>query len=47
MDAKTTTPESVTVKYEKTPIDWTGIALFIVLAFGISCAIWLDWLQQE
>ena len=41
MDAKTTTPESVTVKYEKTPIDWTGIALFIVLAFGISWAIWL------
>jgi membrane protease YdiL (CAAX protease family) len=41
MEAQTTTPESVAVKPEKIPIDWIGIVLFILLAFGISWAIWL------
>ena len=41
MDTQTTTSESVVVKSEKAPIHWTGIALFIVLAFGISWVIWL------
>jgi membrane protease YdiL (CAAX protease family) len=41
MDTQTTTPEPVGVKPSKAPLDWTGIALFIVLAFGISWAIWL------
>ncbi len=41
MDAQTTTPEAVAAKSEITPIDWTGIALFIILAFGISWAVWL------
>ena len=41
MDTQTTTPEPVAVQPEKAPIDWTGIALFIVLTFGISWVIWL------
>jgi uncharacterized protein len=41
MDTQATTPESVAVHTEKAPIDWAGIALFIVLTFGISWAIWL------
>lgn len=41
MDTQTTTPEPVAVQPEKAPIDWTGIALFIILAFGISWVIWL------
>ncbi|HYX48423.1 MAG TPA: CPBP family intramembrane glutamic endopeptidase [Ktedonobacteraceae bacterium] len=41
MDADTTTPEAVAVKTDKALLDWTGIALFIVLAFGISWVIWL------
>ncbi|MGZ6364819.1 MAG: CPBP family intramembrane glutamic endopeptidase, partial [Ktedonobacteraceae bacterium] len=40
MDTQTTS-ESVVAKSEKVPIDWTGIALFIVLALGISWVIWL------
>jgi uncharacterized protein len=40
MDTQTTTPESVSVKSGSVPINWTGIALFIILAFGISWAIW-------
>ena len=35
------TSESVVAKSAKAPIDWVGIALFIVLAFGISWVIWL------
>jgi uncharacterized protein len=41
MDTETTNPKSVVMKSETVPIDWTGIALFIVLAFGISWVIWL------
>ena len=41
MDTQTTTPKPVAVKPEKVPIDWSGIALFIVLTFGLSWAIWL------
>jgi CAAX protease family protein len=41
MDAQTTTPEDIAVKPEITTIDWTGIVLFIVLAFGITWTIWL------
>ena len=41
MDTQTTTIEPIAVKPEKTPVDWTGIALFIVLAFGLSWVIWL------
>jgi len=41
MDTQTTTSEPVVAKSEKAPIDWTGIALFILLAFGISWVIWL------
>ena len=41
MDTQTTTSEPVEAKSEKAPIDWTGIALFILLAFGISWVIWL------
>jgi membrane protease YdiL (CAAX protease family) len=41
MDAQTTTPEDIALKPETTPIDWTGIVLFIVLAFGITWTIWL------
>ena len=41
MDTQTTTSEPVVAKSEKAAIDWTGIALFIVLAFGISWVIWL------
>ena len=41
MDIQTTTSEPVVAKSEKAAIDWTGIALFILLAFGISWVIWL------
>ncbi len=41
MDAQTTTPEAIAVKPDTTRIDWTGIALFIVLTFGITWTIWL------
>jgi CAAX protease family protein len=41
MDMQTTTPEPVAEKPAKVPIDWTGIALFIVLTFCISWLIWL------
>jgi len=41
MDTQTTTPEPAAVKLDNTPINWTGIALFIVLAFSISWVIWL------
>ena len=41
MDTHTTTPEHGPVKPQKPAIDWTGITLFIVLAFGISWVIWL------
>jgi len=41
MDTQTTTPVPVAVQPEKAPIDWAGIALFIVLTFGISWVIWL------
>src|SRR2546426_1267613 len=41
MDTQITTPESVTVKSGSVPINWTGIALFIILVFGLSWAIWL------
>src|SRR5947209_1588504 len=41
MDIQTRTSEPMAVKPEKAPIDWVGIALFIVLAFGISWVIWL------
>jgi len=41
MDTQTTTSEPVVAKSEKAPIDWTGIALFVLLAFGISWVIWL------
>ena len=41
MDTQTTTTEPVAVKPEKAPVDWTGIALFIILAFSLSWVIWL------
>lgn len=41
MDTQTTSPEPVAVKSDRAPIDWTGIALFIILTFGISWIIWL------
>jgi hypothetical protein len=41
MDMQTTTPAPVAEKPVKVPIDWAGIALFIVLTFGISWVIWL------
>jgi membrane protease YdiL (CAAX protease family) len=41
MDTQTTTTEPVAVNPEKAPVDWTGIALFIVLTFGLSWVIWL------
>ena len=40
MDTQTTTPEPVAVQPDKAPLDWTGIAIFIVMAFGISWVIW-------
>lgn len=39
MDTQTSS-EPVAVKPDKAPIDWTGIALFIVLTFGLSWVIW-------
>jgi CAAX protease family protein len=41
MDTRTSTPEPISMQPGKTPIDWTGIAVFILMAFGISWAIWL------
>lgn len=41
MDTQTSTPEPVAMEHDKAQPDWTGIALFIVLTFGISWAIWL------
>jgi membrane protease YdiL (CAAX protease family) len=41
MDTQTKPPEPVSVTPGKLPVNWTGIALFIILAFGISWAIWL------
>ncbi len=41
MDTQTTTPKPVSMQPSKTPIDWTGIAVFILLTFGLSWAIWL------
>ncbi len=41
MDTQTSTPEPVSVTPGRVPINWTGITLFILLAFGISWAIWL------
>ncbi len=41
MDMQTTPSESGVVKADKATIDWAGIALFIVLTFGISWIIWL------
>jgi hypothetical protein len=41
MDTHTTTPEPVAMEPAKASLDWAGIVLFIVLAFGISWVIWL------
>lgn len=41
MDTQTITPEPVPVSSARASMNWTGIALFIVLAFGLSWAIWL------
>lgn len=41
MDTQTSTPEPVAVNPGKALPDWTGITLFIVLAFGFSWVIWL------
>jgi membrane protease YdiL (CAAX protease family) len=41
MDTQTKPPESASVSPGELPVNWTGIALFIILAFGISWAIWL------
>ncbi len=41
MNAQTTPPAAIAVKTDTTCIDWTGIALFIALTFGITWAIWL------
>ncbi len=41
MDTQTTTPEPVSVSPGRASINWMGIALFIVMAFGISWAVWL------
>jgi len=41
MDIQKTTPEPVASKPEKASIDWAGVALFILLTFGISWVIWL------
>lgn len=38
---ESTSPGSAEQASAPTPISWTGIVLFIVLAFGISWAIWL------
>ncbi len=41
MNTDTTSQEPVVIKDGKALVDWIGIGLFIVLAFGISWAIWL------
>lgn len=41
MDIQTTTSKPVAVKSATPPLDWAGVALFIVLTFGISWMIWL------
>jgi membrane protease YdiL (CAAX protease family) len=41
MDTQTSTPEPVSVKPDRMPINWTGVTLFILLTFGLSWAIWL------
>ncbi len=41
MDTQTTYPEPVSGTPGKVPVNWAGIALFIILAFGLSWAVWL------
>jgi membrane protease YdiL (CAAX protease family) len=41
MDTQTTAPEPVSGTPGRVPVNWTGIALFILLTFGLSWTIWL------